>query len=376
MGINLNTLLGYKSADQIYNDMLAGVAAAGVRVANWRTGGPYRTLLRVTAVITEQLYKVSAAFAAAGFLDLSEGDWLTLLCKSLFSEDRAPALFTSGVVTLTAAQGSGPYTISAGSLIVGTGGGLRYRSTGTVTVPAGGSTDVEITAESPGVKYNVGLGALDKVISPTLAGLSVSNPSIINGGSILAAGADEESDARLRTRCKAKWATLGTGSPASAYVNWALTASAEVANVGVASNLLNGAFTPQAVTVVVAGSGGAVSDAAVLAVKNFITPKVPTTTVLAVEKAQTRTVPVTAVIYVRAARDSADTRAAVVAGLDSLARSIPIGGSLYLSQIVSTIQDTVPGAVRNSIVTAPTTDVILTYRQVLNFSYTLTWQVV
>ena len=376
MAINLNTLLGYKTADQIYADMLAGVAAAGVRVANWRTGGPYRTLLRVTAVVTEQLYRASAAFAASGFIDLADGDWLTLLCASLFGEARAAATYTSGTVTLTAAQGSGPYTIASGGLIVGTGGGLRYRSTAGVTVPAGGSATVAVTAESPGARYNVGLGAIDRLISPTLIGLSVSNPAVANNEWISAAGADEETDDRLRTRCKAKWGTLGTGSPASAYVNWALSASNEVAKVGVAPNYYLGQFGANYVTVVLAGAGGAVSDAAVTAVQQYIAPKIPATAALNVEKAQTRTVPVAAVVYIRAIKDSAATRAAVVAALDALAASVPIGGILYVSQIVATIQDAVPGAIRNTIVTAPQNQVNLTYRQTMNFSYSLTWQVV
>lgn len=373
MAINLNTLLGFKSADQLYNEMLAGVAAAGVKVANWRTGGPYRTLLRVTAVITEQLYKVSAAFAAAGFLDLSEGDWLTLLCKSLFAEDRQPALFTSGVVTLTAAQGSGPYTIAAGSLIVGTGGGLRYRSTASVTVPAGGSATVSVTAESPGSKYNVGLGALDKVISPTLAGLTVSNPAILNGEWITAAGADEESDDRLRTRCKAKWGTLGTGSPSAAYVFWALTASAETAKVGVLSNLNAGVLAAQWVTLVLAGAGGAVSDQAVTDTAAYITPKLPTCTKLAVVKASAATTTVQGTVNVRSALNTAATRGAIQAALDALARDTPIGGALYQSQVIATISSAVPGACRNVVLTSPAADVLLSYAQVLAFSYSLTF---
>ena len=373
MAIDLATLLSAKTAQTVYNEMIAGVASAGVRVANWRTGAPYRTFLRVSSVAIEQLYNVAQAFAGSGFLDYATGAWLTLLCKSVFSEDRQPALFTAGTVTLTAAPGAGPYTVAAGSLIVATSGGLRYRSTASVTVPAGGSATVAVTAESPGSKYNVGIGAIDRVISPTLGGLSASNPAVVGGAWITASGADEEGDDRLKARCRAKWGTLGTGSPAAAYVYWALTASAETAKVGVLSNLNAGTIAAQWVTVVLAGAGGPVSDGAVTDTVAYITPRMPTCTKLAAVKASTATTSVAGTVNVRSAFNTPETQAAILAALDALARDTPIGGALYLSQVVATIQDAVPGAVRNVVLASPAADVLLSYAQVLGFSYSLTF---
>jgi len=373
MPLSFSDLISAKSAQTIYNEMIAGVQAAGVKVANWRTGGPYRTFLRVGSVALEQLYNVAQAFAGSGFLDYAERDWLTLLAKSIFSEDRAAALFTSGTVTLTAAPGSGPHTIAAGSLIVGTAGGLRYRSTASVTVPAGGTATVAVTAESPGARYNVGLLAVDRLISPTLLGLTVSNPAVVGPDWITSSGADEESDDRLRIRCRAKWGTLGTGSPAAAYIFWALAASAEVAKVGVNSNLNNGTFASQWVTLVLAGAGAPVSNQAVTDAINFITPKMPTCARLAVIKATTLTTTIAGTVYLKGAFNTADTQGAILAALDALAAATPIGGSLYLSKVIATIQDAVPGAVRNVVLASPTGDVTLTYSQVVGFAYSLAW---
>lgn len=370
MAISFSDLLKAKTAQAIYAEMLAGVAAAGVKVANWRTGGPYRTLLRVGSVVAEQWYNVAQAFVASGFIDYATKDWLTLLCKSLFFEDRAPALFTAGTVTLTNAAGAGPYTVAAGGIIVATASGLRYRSTADVTVPASGTATIAVRAESPGSKYNVGANAIDSLITPTLLGLSASNPA---ADWIASAGADEETDERLRTRCKAKWGTLGTGSPAAAYVAWSFAASVETAKVGVNSNLHAGSFAAQWVTLILAGAGAPVSDQAVTDTIAYITPRIPVCTRLAVAKATTVTSSVAGTVYVRAAYNTAATQGAIVAALDALAAATPIGGTVYLSKVIATIQDAVPGAVRNVVLSSPTADTSLTYAQVIGFSYTLAY---
>ena len=371
MAISFADLLSAKTAQTIYGEMIAGVQAAGVRVANWRTGGPYRTFLRVGSVVAEQWYNVAQAFVASGFLDYATGDWLTLLAASLFFEDRAPALFAAGTVTLTNAAGAGPYTVAAGGLIVATASGLRYRSTASVTVPASGTATVAVRAESPGARYNVGANAIDRLVTPTLLGLSAGNPA---ADWITSAGADEETDERLRTRCKAKWGTLGTGSPDSAYLAWALAASAEVAKVGVNSNNYLGVFVAQYVTLILAGDGATVSDQAVADVLAYVNARRPNCMRCAVAKATTVTQSITAAVYVRSAQNTAATQGAIVAALDALAAATPIGGTVYLSRIIATIQDAVPGgAVRNVVVTLPAADVGLTYSQVINFTYSLSY---
>lgn len=370
MPLSFSDLISAKSAQAIYSEMLAGVVAAGVKVANWRTGGPYRTFLRVGSVALEQLYNVAQAFAGSGFIDYATKDWLTLLCKSLFFEDRAPALFTAGTVTLTNAAGAGPYTVAAGGVIVATASGLRYRSTADVTVPAGGSATVAVRAESPGSKYNVGLNAIDRLVTPTLLGLSASNPA---ADWITSAGADVESDERLRTRCKAKWGTLGTGSPDGAYVVWALAASAETYKVGVHSNNYLGAFVAQYVTLILRGNGAAVSDQAVADTIAYVNARRPNCMRVAVAKATTVTSSIAGTVYLRSAYNTAATQGAITTALDALAAAVPIGGVSYLSQIIATIQDAVPGACRNVVLTSPTSDVTLTYAQVIGFSYSLSF---
>ena len=227
-----------------------------------------------------------------------------------------------------------------------------------------------VRAESPGAKYNVGANAIDRLVTPTLLGLSVNNPS---AGWVIGAGADVESDERLRTRCKAKWSTLGTGSPDAAYLAWALAASAEVAKVGANSNNFMGVYTAQYVTLVLAGAGGAVSDQAVADVLAYCNARRPNCMRVAVVKASNLTVPITATVFLRSAQNTPATQGAIVAALDALAAATPIGGAVYTSQVIAAIQDAVPGAVRNLALTAPASDVALTYAQVVGFSYSLSW---
>lgn len=374
MAINLADLLSLRTAAQLYNEALALISAAALPVANWRTGGPYKTLVSIHSTLIEKLHQVQVAFVQSGFLASASGAWLTLLSESLFGEARQASTSTEGTVTLTAAVGAGPYTLNPGAVIVSTAGGLKYRATNAaaLTLPAGGSVSVPIKAESPGAKYNVGGGAITILSAPTLLGVTVSNAASWQ----TAAGADEETDDKLRTRCLAKWGTLSTGSPESAYRNWALTASAEIAKVGVHSALKDGAFANGYVTLVLAGAAGAVSDAAVKEAQNLINPKVPVGTKVSYKKATAKSVSITGTVYCSALHLAA-VQAGVQAALDALAAATPLGGTVYPDQISDAIHyDGLPwptSKVRNVELTAPLTPQVLTYLEFVAFTNGLTF---
>lgn len=376
MAIDLADLLSLKTAAQLYNEMLAAATAARLRVANWRTGGPYKTLLGVESVVLEKLYALATAFVQSGFLRTARGAWLTLLAASIFGEERMLSVSTEGVVLLTAIPGAGPYTISPGALIVSTPAGQKYRSTNAaaLTLPAGGTLQVPVKAERPGAQFNVGVGAIIQLDAPTILGVIVDNPAGVGGDWITVAGADEEQDEKLIERCLSKWGTLATGSPESAYRFWALSASAEVTKVGVHSNLLAGTFAAQYVTLVLGGDGASVSDAAVAAVKAKIDPLVPAGTKVDYQKAVARVVTLTGTVFAAAAR-LAEARAGVQASLDALARAQPLGAEVYRTALIDAIHYqivldgvTKPGAVRNVELLAPAGDTVLTYLEFLRLA--------
>ena len=309
MAVTFEELLKGKTSEQIFNEMLKSIEDKKLPVRNWRTGGPYRTLMLLDAEQLEVLYQLLSYYTGSGFVEYAEEGWLDLLCESFFGEKRMLALFTKGKVLLTASIGAGPYTFSPGSLIVSTPSGKKYRATNTanVTLPQGGTVSIDVEAEKPGADYNVPINTISQLDSPTYLGVTVSNPASVSGDWITSAGADLENNDRYRKRCLNKWGTLGSGSPASAYVYWALSASSEVAKVSVCSSHKDGGYMPDWVTLYLSGDGAQVSDAALLSVKSFIQPKLPIDIKLDCKKAQIVNVPLNGTVFVPSAYNTPDT---------------------------------------------------------------------
>jgi uncharacterized phage protein gp47/JayE len=83
-----------------------------------------------------------------------------------------------------------------------------------------------------------------------LSGVTVSNPT---APGLVRAGVDTETDARLRQRCKLRWAELAAVPTRDSFKAYALKASSSITKVLVADNNPRGAGT---VDVIVAGAGG------------------------------------------------------------------------------------------------------------------------
>ncbi|HKU42874.1 MAG TPA: baseplate J/gp47 family protein, partial [Polyangiales bacterium] len=61
--------------------------------------------------------KLTAQIARSGFLELAEGDWLTLVARHVYGVEREQATFAAGEVTLTN-SGGGSFTLDADDLVV------------------------------------------------------------------------------------------------------------------------------------------------------------------------------------------------------------------------------------------------------------------
>ena len=378
--VNLGTLLQLLTPDQIYDLMLAYLASppapfVQLPVANWRTGGPYQTILKIDAQILGKAFQVLQAFVRGGYLKLSSGGWLDLIADSFFDVQRMIAVFTQGNMVLTAAAGAGPYTIQPGGLVVKTASGLVYRSINgaPLNLPQGGTVTVPVQADIAGAKYNVSPNTITLIQSPTLLGMTVNNPAT---NWITQSGADQETDQRLIVRCINKWGILNPlAFPQAAYIHLALSASPEIAQVGVHANLHGGVMAAQWITLVLAGYGAQVSDAAVTAVQNAFAPFVGTGYNLEVDKATLLSIPVTGTVYIPGYLNTAANQGMVLQALSSLAQSSPLGpGRVFLAAIEGVIEDVgtvwdsegnilVPGPVQNVQLTAPTGDTALTYIQ-------------
>lgn len=338
--ISLTDLLNPRSAQQIINDSLSFIAnppdpkLVSMRTANWRTGGPYRTLLYRMGIEGSLLYQVLSGFAGSAFLRYASGLWLNWLGEDFFDEPRQSALFATVLINITVPAGVGP--IGPVPITVQTANGLQFKSNTPVTIPAGPAVlmGVPFHAAKAGAAFNVGVGTINVLQSPNVLGVTVSNPAAAIGGY------DSEPDDRYRQRLAAKWGVLSTGSTEAAYIYWALTASPEVQKVKVLSNYRGGMFVPQWVSVVCGTNTGPISVAAQGDVAGYIGPRIPLDVKLDVLLAVTKTVSVTGNVLIRLPY-VAEATAGIANSLQALAQRVPIGGypqgAVPLSEVVNAV---------------------------------------
>jgi uncharacterized phage protein gp47/JayE len=323
----LAELLQPKSRQTILAELLDALRTANPAfpVTSWDAMEPYRAILEIDSRALAELAQHIPLIAQSGYVELAEGEWLTLLARNQFDLERKPAVFNRGNVTLTAAAFAPPYTVLPGQLIFGTAltGGLRWSNlTGGVLNP-GGTLTLEVQAESPGANYNVAAGAI-KVLHTPLPGVSVSNV----GNWVTVAGVNEESDAALRYRCKLRWAELSYGAVRDAYASWALGAHPSISKIRVRDDHPRGQGT---VDVILWGEGG-LGQEAVDAANAIIQQRRPVTADARVYAATPRNVQVQAIVQVRAGfRNTAQLQAE--AELARLQRDTPIGGTLYQAAV-------------------------------------------
>lgn len=358
-----------KTADAYLAEILATLAANGFPVTAWQSGNAGRTLARADAAALADLRAVVAAVANGGFLDTATGDWLTQLAAGLFDLDRTAATFAVGEVTLTCSAAVGPYNLAAGALVV-SDGTRRWRSTNTstVTLATSGTLLVEVKAESPGDDYNVSGGTITTIVSPALPGVTVSAVT----SWLTTSGADEETDAALRARCRLRWSTLGRGANLAAYEYNALDAGA----AGVTRAQAVAGPGDGTVTLYIAQAAGTASGGQVSAVQAHLDTVSPCTDAPTVTAASAVTIDVTATIYVAAASDSAanrtlatDAMSAYINGLalgDAVVDSVKLGAAFYAA-----------AGVRDVDISTPSGDTVISAGQVaVAGTYTLTWTVV
>lgn len=250
--------------------ILTGVAlplfqTAGFDTDTWGpTDEPYATVRVETLTLASLSTTITNTARMA--TNAAVGAWKTLRAKEVFGLDREAALPTVGTITLTDSSGS-PQTFAAGDLIVvsSVDADVVFTVPG-VTVPAGGSVAVTITAEQPGVSHNIDAANLQ--LATPVAGLALTATAAL--GWITQTGTDEESDDRLGARMQVALADLSeTPSGEDAYRKWALESSSQINRVYVQTNAT--AVPPaKPVTVYLAGVTGPVPAAALAAAVAYI----------------------------------------------------------------------------------------------------------
>lgn len=362
MTTSLDDLTTPMTADEARAAIYAALAARGVKTTGWKTGAVVRTIVYGLGVVASALSTLQATLARGGFLDLAEEDWLSLVALYVFGETRAAGTFAATTVTLTN-SGGGVYSGAAGDLIVASSvNGKQYRSTEAYSLAALGTVNVAVEAIEVGEDSNAAAGDIDTVVT-ALNGVSVTNAT----GAV---GTDEETDPVLRERCRAKWATLGTGSTEPAYDYWARTASSEVVRVTVRENDDLGTTTDGDVTVVLAAASAGVSATAVSDVDSYIQTKRPLCANVHVASATAFAVPVTAALTVRTGYGAAAV-AEASSSLATYASSLRIGETVYRSAVIEVLMQ--PAGVVNAVLTVPTADVALSWDEIAAITDSLSY---
>lgn len=366
---SVTEVLVAKTEDELVDEQLVAMAAAEppLPVTAWQPGDVALTLVETDAAALADLHQVVRLLGLAAFLstaadaDGGVGDWLTLRAKSTFDLDRIEATFTRGTVTLACTAAAGPHNIAPGQLVLTLPNGTRYRSTNAsnVVVASGGTNTIAIQAEVAGTAGNQTLTGLVTIVSPALAGLSVTAASGVTW--ITATARNREENAALVTRCRARWATLATAGCGTrdAYTFNLLGAlrpdgtSAGVTRVGFLSPPGNGD-----VPIRIAGATGPISDTDRDHVRTYIAARKPITDTPLIEHAGEVAVDLsTSTVTFKAGFNTSPNRTLVKNAVRDFVNAQPMGSDL---EVVLIDEAAIAATIYRSVAAGSIADVDLT----------------
>src|SRR3990172_50200 len=204
------------TVDEIKTAIYAALAANGAATTTWKPGAVVRTIITGVAIVLAGFSRLQAAIAKSGFLELAEGDWLTLVALYVYGVDRDTGSFATGNVTLDNA-GGGVYSGDPGDLVVMNPTTLQtYTNTAAYSIDAlETGVIVPVQAVLLGADGTSTPGTITAVVTP-LSGVTVTNAAAV-------VGSDAELDPALRIRCREKTGMLSPNGPRDAYAYVAKT---------------------------------------------------------------------------------------------------------------------------------------------------------
>jgi uncharacterized phage protein gp47/JayE len=361
MALTLAQLLTTTTQAEYVTLLLAELAARGFPTTDWAVGGPERHMVESFAeIMADFTGPFGLQVAQGGFLEEATEEWLTLLARSNYNTTRKEATFATWEVTLEDTGNGGPYTVLPGQLWGASPAGQLFSNTDGGELALGGTLTLTFKAESPGTAHNAGPVS---VLKTPLPGVEIS------ASSLSSSAVDEESDEELRERAALQWADLAIGAVADSYKKWALDADVDVRRVQVEEDIPN----PGGVRVSLARTDGTAEASDVTAVAAYIEERRPLTVDVTVQAAEEVEVDVDATVRIRASYLAA-AQARVSGDLLVLLRGLAIGPeTLFRAEIIEVLM-ALPGA-RNTVLTTPAADVVLTAGQVAKLgTVNITWQ--
>lgn len=196
---------------EVEDSIYAAIAARGSATTTWQPGATARTIIYGVSIVLSALSHLTALIAKSGFLEKSEGDWLTLVARYVYGVERDQGTFATGSMVVDNA-GGGVYVGGAGELVfLNPTTGKTYRNTGDYSI-SGLQTGVVVPVQAVelGAASTSAPGTITAFETPLL-GLSCTNPGAL-------VGRDAELDPALRTKCYAKTGSLSPNGPSDAYL--------------------------------------------------------------------------------------------------------------------------------------------------------------
>lgn len=349
----------------------------GIATTAWEPGSVVRTQVVATSSMLAALSDLQAQLAQSGFMELAQGEWLTLCARYVYGVERIESSYATGFVDLVN-EGGGVFDVEVDDLIVNNPTtGKAYRNGAPFQLGAGQTLlGVPVIAAESGAASTSGPGQIKGMTSAMLK-VSVTNPAAVVGN-------DAESDAALRARCREKLGTLSPNGPADAYSYVARSATRPPRpsddNIGVTrTRVLKDGYGH--VVLVVADADGPIApeDVAIINedIQHLATPlAVSSSTVSA------QAVPISIAyeifVYNTSGNSDQQIRDAVRVQLSKFFSLQPIGGNLpagvppgyvYNDAIRSAIASTLaPGLIFHVVLSSPAGDVQLQPSDVATFT--------
>jgi hypothetical protein len=255
--LTLAQLLAAPTEEAIRERLFGRLHRKGFPVTDFESGAIVRSTVEVCAKgIADFVAGVIPLIAAGGFPSLASREWQDLLGPEVYDLTRQGATYTVQRLLLTAAPGTGPYTLAAGDLVAEAISGNRYVLAEGGTIPAGGWVPLGFRAESPGSQFSDAAGQITKLVTP-LPGVSVVNSAppfsdvvhVGTGTGTVAASGTPSSTARFTLRIKgggqANAATFEYSLDGQAYVTGGICSSTGIAVPrGITVTFTNGGVVP------------------------------------------------------------------------------------------------------------------------------------
>lgn len=235
-----------KEREELLEELRKVLEDGGIETSAWDPGSPSMMHLQLDAYLYDMLLQRIASTAKNQLNEFASGDYLTLLSRSRFSNERVLAVRTEGYFKIEAQAFALPINYGIGEFEVkDPSSSFVYTNMEPIALTAiVPSASIRFQANEPGRAYNISNNLNLEPVN-TVAGISITNPPYSPSASTWyeIAGADEESDESLRNRNKTKFATLQRGENIASGIEYLVRNATNAPYVAVDDSNPRGAGT-------------------------------------------------------------------------------------------------------------------------------------